>query len=209
MKTIILAVCLLIGIVAQAQPQTAEKTAAPVKAAAKSESSAEAELALKERRAKARSLLVALSSDARTFNDQTLRARSLARIADALWQVDAEQGRLLFRKSWEAAEVADQESDKKLQEEIRQQKSRTGGGYAINRPPDIRREVLRLAARRDRTLGEEFLEKLRVQKLEAAVTTSTPNPYQLSEALQQRLSVAVELLRTGEVERAIQFAEPT
>src|SRR5262245_41682993 len=206
MKTIILAVCLLIGIVAQAQPQTAEKTAAPVKAAAKSESSAEAELALKERRAKARSLLVALSSDARTFHDETLRARSLARIADALWQVDAEQGRLLFRKAWDAAEVADSESDKKLQEEIKQAKSRTGGGYAINTPPNIRREVLRLAARRDRALGEEFLEKLRVQKLEAATSaTEKPNPNRLSDAMGQRLSVARDLLLNGELERALQF----
>src|SRR5918996_3235655 len=95
------------------------------------------------RRQQARSLLVALSTDARAFHDQTLRARSLARIADALWKVDSEQGRLLFRKAWDAAEVADQESDRKLQEEIAQVKARTGGGYAINLPPNIRREVLR------------------------------------------------------------------
>ena len=105
-----------------------------------------------------------------------MRARSLARIADALWQVDAEQGRLLFRKAWEAAEVADQESDRKLQEEISQQKTRTGGGYAINLPPNVRREVLKLAARRDRVLGEEFLEKFKTQKLEAANSATTPNP---------------------------------
>src|SRR5256885_9877847 len=114
--------------------------------------------AAKERRARARALLVSLSTDARTFRDQMLRARSLARIADALWQVDPEQSRLLFRKAWEAAETGDQESDQKLEEEIRQQKSRTGGGYAISLPPNLRREVLRLAARRDRVLGEEFLE---------------------------------------------------
>jgi len=204
MKTIIVAVCFLIGIVAQAQTQ--EK---PVKTAAKSEASAEAELALKERREKARSLLVALSSDARTFHDETLRARSLARIADALWQVDPEQGRLMFRKAWEAAEVADSDSDKKLQEEIKQVKSRTGGGYAINTPPNIRREVLRLAARHDRALGEEFLEKLRVQKLEAATSaTEKPNPNRLSEVMGQRLSVARDLLLNGELERALQFADP-
>src|SRR5215216_1276724 len=99
------------------------KQAAPAKAAvADTSASANAELELKERRAKARSLLVSLSSDARAFHDQMLRARSLARIADALWRVDTEQGRLLFRKAWEAAEVADQESDKKLQEEITKQK---------------------------------------------------------------------------------------
>src|SRR5215510_12352915 len=146
---------------------------------------------LKERRARARSLLVALSSDARMFHDQTLRARSLARIADALWKVDAEQGRLMFRKAWEAAEVADQESDKKFQEEISQQKARTGGSFAINVPPNIRREVLRLAARHDRTLSEEFLEKLKQQKLDAATSATTkPNPNQLSDALSQRLDIA-------------------
>jgi hypothetical protein len=117
---------------------------------------------MKIRRQQARSLLMALSSDARAFPDQTLRARSLARIADALWTVDAEQGRLLFRKAWEAAEVADQENTKKVETEIQQQKAKTGNsGYAISLPPNIRREVLRLAAKHDRPLGEEFLEKLK------------------------------------------------
>jgi hypothetical protein len=124
---------------------------------------------VKLRRQQARSLLIALSTDARAFLDQTLRARSLARIADALWAVDAEQGRLLFRKAWEAAEVADQESAKKLETEIQQQKARTGNsGYAVSLPPSIRREVLRLAAKRDRPLGEEFLEKLKAEKAQAA-----------------------------------------
>ncbi|HJP91212.1 MAG TPA: hypothetical protein VJ875_04600 [Pyrinomonadaceae bacterium] len=163
----------------------------------------------KERRARARSLLVSLSTDARTFRDQTLRARSLARIADALWQVDAEQSRLLFRKAWEAAEVADQENDRKLQEEISQQRARTGGGYAINLPPNLRREVLRLAARRDRVLGEEFLEKFKAQKLDAANSATTrPNPSRLGDALGQRISLARELLEAGDVDRALQFAEP-
>lgn len=196
-KLFSVAVCLLLsGLAAQAQK------ARPAKVA-------EAELELKERRAKARSLLVALSSDARTFHDETLRARSLARIADALWQVDTEQGRLLFRKAWDAAEVADSESDKKLQEEIRQQKTRTGGGFAVSLPPNVRREVLRLAARHDRGLGEEFLEKLKAQKLEAASSLNTnPNPNRLNDAMSQRLSLARELLENGEPERAIQFAEP-
>src|SRR3954469_20381544 len=144
MRPIIVLLCLaLFGIVAHAQ--TADtKPAPPAKTAApKSAALTEEELAQRERRAKARALLVALSSDARAFQDQTLRARSLARIADALWQVDAEQGRLLFRKAWEAAEGADQENDRKLQEEINQQKARTGGGFAINLPPQLRREVLK------------------------------------------------------------------
>ncbi|HSE23022.1 MAG TPA: hypothetical protein VLB68_15250, partial [Pyrinomonadaceae bacterium] len=61
-----------------------------------------------------RLLLVSLASDARSFRDQTLRARSLARIADALWDIDAEQGRTLFRKAWEAAEIAYRESNERL-----------------------------------------------------------------------------------------------
>jgi len=93
------------------------------------------------RRSQARSLLMTLSTDARTFSDPVLRARSLGRIADALWQVDEEQARLMFRKSWEAAEVADQENDRKQQEEIQRQTAQTGGGYVINTPPQIRREV--------------------------------------------------------------------
>jgi hypothetical protein len=176
-------------------------------AAAKSASTTDAALELKERRAKARSLLVALSTDARTFHDDTLRARSLARIADALWQVDPEQGRLLFRKAWDASEVADSESDKKLQEEIRQQRGRTGGGYAVSLPPNVRREVLRLAARHDRALSEEFLDKLKAQKIEGA-NSGTQNPNRLSDVLGQRLMLARELLQGGDTERALQFAEP-
>lgn len=208
MKEFGILLCLLLSaVVTHAQT----KPAAPAKTAAvNSTASAEAELALKERRAKARSLLVSLSSDARAFQDQMLRARSLARIADALWRVDTEQGRLLFRKAWEAAEVADQENDRKLQEEIAKQKSITGGGFATNLPPNVRQEVLRLAARHDRTLGEEFLEKYKTQKIEAANTASTAktNLNRLNDAMTQRIGVASQLLQIGEADRALEFAEP-
>ena len=207
MRPIIIVLCVTLSGTA-GYAQTAEKPVPPAKAA-KSAALTEEELAQRERRSKARALLVSLSSDARTFRDETLRARSLARIADALWQVDAEQGRLLFRKAWEAAEVADIESDKRLQEEIRVQKTRTGGGYAVDSPPNIRRDVLRLVARHDRALGEEFLEKLKAQKLEAAnAETTPPNPNRLSEAMNQRLSVARDLLLADEMDRALQFADP-
>ena len=186
-------------------PVLAQATS-PKSAAPKAAPASDAEQQLKIRRAQARSLLISLSTDARTFKDQTLRARSLARIADALWQVDAEQGRLMFRKAWEAAEFADQESDRKLQQDIEQQKSRTGG-YAISLPPNLRREVLRLAARHDRALSEEFLEKLKTPRPEGA--TGPPRQTgRLNDALSQRLSVARELLQTGEMERALEFAAP-
>lgn len=186
---------------------TAPKTTESRPKEPKSAATLHAEQQLRLRRSQARSLLIALSTDARAFNDQTLRARSLARIADALWQVDAEQARLLFRKAWDAAEVADIESKRKLQQEIEQQKTRTGGGFAVSMPPELRREVLKLAARHDRVLGEEFLEKLKAQQVEAA-TTARQQSGHLSEALSQRLGVARELLQAGEMERALQFAEP-
>jgi hypothetical protein len=156
------------------------------------------------RRQQARSLLIALSTDARAFPDQTLRARSLARIADALWTIDAEQGRLLFRKAWDAAEGADQESAKKLEADIQAQQAKTGKkSYAISTPPSIRREVLRLAAKHDRPLGEEFLDKLKQEKAEAAL-----RPGRGTEAESQRLGLARELLRNDNIEGALQFADP-
>src|SRR6201988_4271174 len=211
MKELCIGLCFLLSATLTCAQTNETKKSAPAKAAATdSTASADAALELKERRVKARSLLISLSTDARAFHDQMLRARSLARIADALWRVDAEQGRLLFRKAWEAAEVADQESDKKLQEEIAKQKSQTGGGYAINLPPNVRQEVLRLAARHDRVLGDEFLEKYKAQKMEAANSASTakPNPNRLSEQLSQRIGVADQLLQIGEPERALEVAEP-
>ncbi len=195
---------------ANAQSNETKSVATSKEPASKLAKNPDAERAIKERRAQARSLLVSLASDARNFTSTPLRARSLARIADALWEVNPEQGRALFRKGWEAAEVADAESDLKLQEEIRRQKAKTGGGFAVNVPPNLRREVLRLAARHDRTLGEEFLEKLKAQKEEAANATAATklDSSNLPEALSQRLSLAQALLDAGDTERAIQFAEP-
>ena len=190
---------LLLTCVAQAQTENKQP-------AANKTVSAEAALELKERRARARSLLIALSTDARTFHDQTLRARSLARIADALWAVDHDQGLLLFRKAWDAAEVADQDSERKLQEDIARQKARTGGGFAVSLPPNVRREVLRLAARHDRVLSEEFLEKLKTQKQDA--TPTVPNFSRPNEAISQRLGVAKELIASGDFDRALQIAGP-
>ena len=98
-------------------------TASADKSAAKTESDRIA----KERREQARSLLISLAGDARSFRDQPLRARSLSRIADVLWSVDTEQGRALFRRAWEAAEIADQNQ----------------GPYQMGeRPLNLRRESL-------------------------------------------------------------------
>lgn len=159
----------------------------------KSDAKAEADRIANERRAEARSLLISLASDARAFRDLKLRARSLARIADVLWGVDAEQGRALFRKAWEAAETADEN-----------QGSYTLGQGSLN----IRSEVLAVLAKRDRLLAEEFLQNLEADQEEIKKEPSADNLWALPEALQQRLNLAESLLGTGDIERALQFADP-
>ena len=171
----------------------------------------EAERILKERRANAQSLLVNLAADARNFTDQTLRARTLARIADALWEADRDRGRTIFRAAWDAAEIADKEGDERFQEAKRQAtQARAGGGQGghVNPPPGIRRDVLRLATKHDRALGEEFLGKLKTQKKEAAEAKGARTFGQSDEAIRQRLGVALEMLEAGDTDKALQFADP-
>ena len=190
------------------QPNDTRKPASAEVAKAKTEKDLEAERILRERRANAQSLLISLASDADRYNDSKLRARTLARIAFALWDADAERGRALFRKAWDAAESVDQEAQRKLQEDIKEQQAKKGS-YAVTNPPSIRAEVLRLAARRDRKLGEELLAKLNIAKQQEASEAADRlrNFRSGSEADSQRLSLARQLL-DADVERALQFADP-
>lgn len=203
-------VCLLLlSSLLAAQPAESTKTA-PAKTVAANTKDPEAERILRERRANAQSMLINLAADAVRFNDQTLRARTQARIADVLWTADPERARALFRKAWESAEIVDQEAQRKAQEQMRQQQA-NGGGMMITRPPNIRGEVLRLAARRDRVLGEELLAKLKVEKereTTEAADKRRPNSFDSPEDQTQRLSLARQLLNADEVERAMQFAAP-
>ncbi|HEX8422998.1 MAG TPA: hypothetical protein VF634_06285, partial [Pyrinomonadaceae bacterium] len=167
------------------------------------------------RRATAILLITSLADEARGFRDETLRARVQARAADALWETDAERARALFRRAWDAAEVADRESIRRFEEERRAQSQR-GGAQVYNSPRELRGEVLRLAARRERALGEELLSKLddaRRQERHASDVAAKPdaavNPNANDTAANaQRISLAIELLQTSDTERAVQFAEP-
>jgi hypothetical protein len=153
----------------------------------KSVAQAEADRIRKERQSQAHSLLISLASDARSFRDQALRARSLARIGDAVWDMDAEQGRTLFRGAWDAAGTADRESKE---------------------PLNLRRQVLTVVSRRDRLLAEEFLQKMKVDQEATRTENSKPSLWALPDALEQRLDLAQSLLRLGDIERALQFADP-
>lgn len=198
-------------------PQPSAQKAKPplknVSSKEKSEAKLEAERIRKERQAQARLLLVSLASDARSFRDQTLRARSLARIADALWDIDAEQGRTLFRKAWEAAEIAYREKNERLNIRdgvvaIKPGDVNPAATASIASTPDLRKEVLRLVAPRDRMLSEEFLEKLKESQSENRSENTSPSLWDLPDALQQRLSLAENLLREGNTERALELADP-
>lgn len=193
------------------QPNQANKIPPAKDVAGKGKPAAdpEAERLLRERRAQAQSLLISLAADAGAYNDQKLRARTQARIADVLWDTDQERARTLFRKAWDAAEIVDQEGQRRMQEEMRQQEAK-GGSVAVTGPGNVRGEVLRMAARRDRALGEELLAKLKAEKAQEATEATDKarrDPFDTPEGISQRLSLARQLLAT-DVGRALQFADP-
>jgi hypothetical protein len=180
-----------------------------VGAAPKTAKELEAERLFRERRAQAQSLLVQLATDAGTFNDQRLRARTQARIADALWETDLDRARSLFRKAWDAAEAADAEGQQRMRDEAREQQAKSGGGgYALTSPPDLRKEVLRLAVKHDTALGEEFLRKLQEKNKGVRAKDDPIDPGDKDPAATQRLDGARELLSSGDKERALEFAGP-
>lgn len=162
------------------------------------------------RRQMAVSLITSLADEAHNFRDQTLRARVLARAADALWQTDKASARDLFRKAWEAATTADTEALERYQNRLREAR-------AAAPPPNLRVEILKLASRRDRALGDEFLAALTADKDREANLTSNandvqricPGPTEVAPlAVTQRLALASQLLSTGDVDHATQIANP-
>jgi hypothetical protein len=207
------------------EPQAARPK--PARTAAKKPSAEPVDPVAELRRTTAISLVSTLADDARTFRDPALRARVQARAADALWDTEREKSLTLFRRAWDEAETADAEADRRVAEDrARQQRER---GYAsVQLPPSLRSEVLRLAAKRDRALGEEFLTKLdeaRKKESESAATSSErptdaangsgqpseqgrPDPMETPPAVAKRLRLAIQLLQDGDVERATQFADP-
>ena len=135
----------------------AKSSKKPAKAAAKSE---EANPLALQRRTVAISLLTSLAEEARSFQDQSLRARVQMRAADALWEADPEKGRALFRRAWEAADTADKEAFRRYTEERQRISSSTEPNRHLQSPPELRNEVMRLIAKRDRALAQEFLGQL-------------------------------------------------
>lgn len=168
-----------------------------------------------QRRATAITLATSLADEARSYHDEQLRARVQMRAADALWESDAEQARALFRRAWDSADSADRESFRIYEEKLRAEKE--SGKWAGSGPANLRGEVLRLAARRERALGEEFLAKLTEareqenQNLAVNVSNApaqpTSDPENPPYVIAQRLLLAREFLEEGDTERAVQVAD--
>jgi hypothetical protein len=96
------------------------------------------------------------------------------------------------------------------------QRETSAPGKLAKNPPSrtrnkLRSEILRLAARRDHALGEEFLAKLTAADDQNASSANTvaARDHELSSAEQrERLILANEFLTMNELERALQFADP-
>ncbi len=164
-----------------------------------------------QQRTVAISLVTALADEARSFKDLTRRARVQARAADVLWDTDPERARDLFHRAWEAAENVDDENARKRAEEIKRMEA--GGEPVVLRGgPDLRSEVLRIAAKRDAKMGEEFLKELDEantkanEEASAAARRSGGPMNQLGAS--KRLQLARRLLDDGEIDRAWTFAVP-
>ena len=169
----------------------------------------EADAEVAQQRTIAISLVTTLADEARSFKDQTRRARVQARAAEVLWDTDPERARELFRRAWEAAEIVDAETAKKRAEEMKRLRD-SGEPVVVRGGPSLRSEVLRLVAKRDRKLGEEFLKDLD-EAAEKERTEAAADQRRNSGSLiggSQRLQLARRLVEDGEVERAFEFARP-
>lgn len=213
-RIIILSIALL-TFGAAANSQTPPAKTAPQKQTQKGarpeRERADAVAAADERRNAVVMLAASLADEARSFRDEQLRARVQMRAADALWETDQERARVLFQRAWEAADSAEREALRRLEEGGRDRRESDEG------MPELRSEVLRLASRRDRALGEEFLARMTEanerddQKLTINADNSalrpTPDPENPPAEIAHRLQLARGFLEEGNVERALAFAD--
>jgi len=85
-----------------------------------------------------------------------------------------------------------------------------GGPVVVRGGPSLRSEVLRLVAKRDRKLGEEFLKALdeAAEKERSDAATNQRNNADSRLGGSQRLQLARRLVEDGEIQRALEFATP-
>ena len=158
------------------------------------------------RRSQAVTLLTETADKARTFDELFYRARIQMLAADALWSVDAQQARAIFRRAWEAATA----SDKADMEEAARETGALPGAVALM--TEARDQVLAKAATRDARLAELFLRDLAREKDESSAARNEPPRRtawrELSASGARRLALGYELLKAGETRRAVEVATP-
>lgn len=166
-------------------------------------------------RAAALSLLVSLADEARTFRDDGLGASVQARAADLLWRDQPDTARAIFRRAWDQAARADEESQRKIDESKRRYfASGEKGPVMLPHPSNFRGEIINLSGLHDRALAEEFLSQLAKPK-EADSNDTTGGPVvtifaslDAPPADRQRLILAEDLLDAGDTKQALIFADP-
>jgi hypothetical protein len=206
-RVIVLVICFVIATL----PATAQ---IPAKKKTSDSKTSALEKQAQNRRDDAIQMLTVLANDADKFKDEMLRAQVQARAADALWDGSQDLSREYFRRAWKAAEKIDKENDR-LSNEARAKamNSRDGGLVMLNPVASARMDVIKLAARRDSGIAEDFLSKLSEAKEEEKTSaTSRDNvpgfdPTEPSVAVSKRLEVATMLI-DKDLERAIAFAQP-
>ena len=181
-----------------------EKPAKRAKAKAE-EVDAEAE----QRREMAISLVMSLAEESRSFKDQTRRARIQARAADVLWESDPERSRELFRRAWDSADAADSEAARQRAEDIKRMQA-SGEPIVLRGGLQLRNEVLRIVAKRDPKLTEEFLkifDDAKAKENEEATAPSRRNVFDQTGPA-RRLQLARQLVQEGDVDRGWAYAVP-
>jgi hypothetical protein len=201
----LLVVLLLLCLTATPAISQQEKPAKPAKVKVE-EVDAEAE----QRREIATSLVISLADESRSFKDQTRRARIQARAADVLWESDQDRARELFRRAWDSADAVDADTARQKAEDIKRMQA-SGEPIVLRGTPELRNEVLRIVAKRDPKLTEEFLKLFDEAKAKAAEesTAQARRNAAFSElGSTRRLRLAQQLVAEGDVDRGWAYAMP-
>lgn len=185
-------------------PVLAQQRESSPKQPARTERASEA---ARSRRTEAIDLLVASADAARTLDDLVYRARIQLLAADALWPVDEQRARTIFRRAWEAASAA----DKAEQEEAVREFGFDADGEQTSTA--IRDEVIERVAARDTRLADVFLRELLKEKEDVRSAEQNRSrrrtPWrELSAAGRRRLALAYDLLGRNEPARAARIASP-
>jgi hypothetical protein len=163
-----------------------------------------------QRREIATSLVISLADESRSFKDQTRRARIQARAADILWDTDQDRARELFKRAWDSADAADNETARQKAEDLKRMQA-AGEPVVLRGGPELRNEVLRIVARRDYKLTEEFLkvfEEANAKASEEATAQTRRNAVISEPSHSRRLRMARQLVEEGDVERGWGYASP-